>query len=105
MRKVIELDYSWESQTEMLKKEYFEEGMEQGIEQGMEHGIQQGEQQGEQYKLISLIVRKMKKGKEPAQIAAELEEDLTAVEPIYKEAEKFALDYDADKIWEALQQS
>lgn len=93
VRKVIELDYSWESQTEMLKKEYFEEGMEQGMEQG------------EQYKLISLIVRKMKKGKEPAQIAEELEEDLAAVDSIYKEAEKFAPDYDADKIWEALQQS
>lgn len=30
---------------------------------------------GEQYKLISMIVRKMKKGKEPVQIAAELDEE------------------------------
>ncbi len=67
-----------------------------------EEGIQQGIEQGENIKLIEMICKKIKKGKSPKTIAEELEEDLEIVESICKEAEKYAPDYDIQKIYDSL---
>ena len=48
--------------------------------------------------LIELICKKLKKGKSVPQIADELEEDEAAIQAIVNAAEKYAPDYDVEKI-------
>lgn len=80
-----------------------EKGIEQGIPQGIAQGIAQGIPQGETIKLISMICRKMKKGKNAVVIAEELDEEPETVEQIYGVAKSFAPEYDAREIFKALQ--
>lgn len=70
--------------------------------EGEETGIQIGRVEGSDQKLISLICRKLKRGKTPECIAEELEEELEVVERICKVAKEFAPEYDTMKIYEAL---
>ena len=66
-----------------------------------DRGIQQGINQGEKLNLISIICRKLAKGKSVPVIADELEQDdITFVSEICKIAEGFAPDYDTGKIYE-----
>lgn len=50
--------------------------------------------------MISLTVRKLRKGKSVEQIADELEADMATIAPICKAAEEFAPEYDEEKIFE-----
>lgn len=79
------------------------EGMERGIARGITQGISQGISQGETIKLISMICRKMNKGKNAVAIAEELDEEPEVVERIYGVAKSFAPEYDAREIFKALQ--
>lgn len=79
------------------------EGLERGIAQGIEKGIEQGIPQGEILKLISMICRKMKKGKNAVVIAEELDEEPEIVERIYGVAKSFSPEYDAREIFKVLQ--
>lgn len=67
-----------------------------------EEGKEEGREEGSDLKLISLICRKLKKNKEAAVIAKELEEKLELVERICEVAVKFAPEYDVEKIYQAL---
>ena len=71
-------------------------------EEGREDGFIKGEESGMLTKLISLIIRKLQKGKSPEQIAEELEEDIDLVREICKCAASFAPKYDVGKICEAM---
>lgn len=71
-------------------------------ERGIQKGIQKGVQKGEKIKLIELICRKVKKGKQPEAIAEELEEDLKSVSEIYEAVLKTAPDYDSSRAYELL---
>ena len=86
--------------------EGYEEGIGQGITQGIKQGIAQGMEQGIEQGAIKQIVKavciKLRKGKSPEQIADEVEESLELVERICLAAQKEALDYDYDKIYEML---
>lgn len=62
----------------------------------------EGREEGGDLKLIMQICRKLKKQKAVATIAEELEEDIETVENICKVAEKFAPDYDVERIYEEL---
>lgn len=79
-----------------------EKGIEQGIAQGIPQGIAQGIAQGETIQLISMICRKMKKGKNAVVIAEELDEETEVVERIYEVAKSFAPEYDAREIFKVL---
>lgn len=79
------------------------QGIEKGIEQGIPQGIAQGIAQGETIKLISMICRKIKKGKDAVVIAEELDEEPLVVERIYGVAKSFAPEYDAREIYKVLQ--
>lgn len=68
---------------------------ERGIQQGMQWGMQQGEEQ----KLIELICRKVRKGKSLEVIAEELEEEVSAISPIYDAVLQSAPDYDSGKVY------
>lgn len=61
-----------------------------------------GRKEGRNQTLIAQICRKLKKQKGVATIAEELEEDIETVENICKAAEKFAPEYDVERIYEEL---
>lgn len=75
----------------------------EGMERGISRGITQGITQGETIKLISMICRKMNKGKNAIVIAEELDEEPEVVERIYGVAKSFAPEYDAREIYKVLQ--
>ena len=70
---------------------------------GHREGQIEGRTEGEVIKLIKLICKKLSKGKSLETIADELEEEISVIEPICQTAERFAPDYDAERIYEALQ--
>lgn len=55
-------------------------GIEQGIERGLKHGITQGIAR----EIITLVQRKIRKNKPLSQIADEVEEDESKIQPIYQ---------------------
>lgn len=64
--------------------------------------LRRGEAAGELRRLIVQICKKMKKHKTLEEIAEDLEEEITVIEPIYITAEEFAPDYDCDLVYERL---
>ena len=52
--------------------------------------------------MISLTVRKLRKGKSVVQIADELEADIATIAPICQAAEEFAPEYDEEKVFRKL---
>lgn len=65
-----------------------------------EEGKEEGKVEGGLLKLLSLICRKLKKGKSLEQIADELDEDISEIQPLYEMCLPFAPDYDAERIYE-----
>lgn len=96
---------------DMLRMEYDEaktmahireDSYEEGELAGKKIGQEIGQQIGQELKLIEIVCKKLKKNKTAEQIADELEEKITDIEKIYAVAEKFAPDYDVNKIYEAM---
>lgn len=75
---------------------------EEGWKAGKEAGIKEGQESGGLKRDISLICTKLRKGKSIRQIADDLEQDVDYVTDICKIAEKYAPDYDEEKIFEML---
>lgn len=71
-------------------------------EEAEERGLERGIERGEMIKLISLTVKKLKKGKTAEIIAGELEEEEAAVNRICEAAQKAAPEYDVNKIYEIM---
>lgn len=65
-------------------------------------GEKAGIEKGKGIQLISLVCRKLSRGKTPVQIAEELEEDVPAIERICETAGKYGPEYDCEKIYQAL---
>ncbi len=97
--KVAALDFTFERREKLIRRD----SLEKGIELGRQQGIVQGVEQGRQMTLISMVCRKLVKGKSAAIIAQELEEAPDIVEDICKAAKDYAPDYDAVAIYEAMQ--
>lgn len=87
---------------EEVKMNIWDLAMTKGVELGAQQGIQQGIQQGEMGKLIKQICKKLVKGYSSEEIADMLEEDVTIIQKIVEIAEKYAPEYDADKIYKQL---
>ena len=84
----------------MLIEEYNEaEVLELTREEGKEEGRKEGREEGQLKMLIMQSCRKLRKGKNPSQIAEELEEDLPVIQNIVITAADFAPDYDTDAIF------
>ena len=94
-------DFLRKQRVEVMSMSVLEFNLEKQLVFQREAGMREGSDQ----KLISLICRKLKKGKTPECIAEELEEELEIVEKICKVAEKFAPEYDTIKIYEAMRSS
>ena len=69
---------------------------------GKLEGRQEGRQEGRELTLITQVCRKLRKNKRPEEIADELEEDYELIRSICDAAEKFAPEYEAQKIYEKL---
>lgn len=80
-----------------------EDALEVQYEEGFETGIEAGTKKGGMQMLIQKVCRKLKKGKSPAVIAEELEEELPVIERICTVVEQCGVDADLESIYEALE--
>ena len=84
----------------MLDREYNEAEVKELF---YEDGRAEGRAEGEDRKLIKQICCKLRKGKSISQIADELEEDEVRIKAICDAAEKYAPDYDENKVIPAVE--
>lgn len=70
----------------------------EGYEDGFNDGFSDGFSNGNLSTLITLICRKLKKGKSPEIIANELEEDFDVIQHLCSIAKNYAPDYDVKEI-------
>ena len=68
----------------------------------MIRGREEGRQEGHIEKLILLICKKLKRNKSIEEIADELEEEVSVIEPICEIAQQYAPDYDCQSIMQKL---
>ena len=98
IRENILVDFLRKNQAEVIAMSIFEYDKEEEekklrkaeYEAGVEHGIEQS--------LVSLVIKKMKKGKSVEEIADMLEETPEKIQNIYELARDMAPDYDVEKI-------
>ena len=81
---------------------FVEEGRIEGRKEGRQEGWKEGRQEGSQTKLIDLVCRKLRKGKDADEIADALEEELPVVERICKAARELGTDCDVQKIYQKI---
>ena len=102
-KRIVELD---KIVTEVRESEEWEEVkmtiLELGMTKGVELGIQQGIQQGEYKKLIELVCKKLTKEYSIEDIANILDEDVAMIQSITEIAQKYAPEYDVNKILQEL---
>ena len=91
-------DYEEEKVRKTLTDEAREEGVAEGIKEGIEKGLEKGIEQGECIKVITQIVKKVKKSKSLPTIASELEEEEADIKPIYDAVTAASPDYDIEEI-------
>ena len=94
VEKIMRLDYTFDRQIELEKRDSFEEGLSLGREEGLSLG------QAKQ--LITLIAAKIRKGKSISEIADDLETDISTIKSMYDIIIKYSPDYSVDDILEAV---
>ena len=77
----------------------FEPELAAAEERAEKRGEERGEKRGQNYKLVSLVCRKLRKGKRTEVIAEDLEEDLNLIKIICQAAERFAPGYEEEKVF------
>ena len=77
-------------------------GEARGEARGEKRGEARGEIRGEKYTLISLVCKKIIKGKKVSEIADDLEESIANIQEIYDAALPFAPEYDRKKIYQKM---
>lgn len=87
---------------EQITERVTEQVTERVTEQVTERVTEQVTERVKEQTLISKVVKKIKRGKNIAEIADELEETVEAVTPVYEAAIKAAPDYDEAAIYETL---
>ena len=85
------LDYTWEKREKLIRKEEYEDGRAEGRAEGRT--------EGSRINLISLIIKKIQRGKDLLSIADEVEESVEVIQPIY-DAVLEARGADAGQIYE-----
>ncbi len=83
--------------------EALRELMAEDLKEAENIGIEKGIEKGADRYLISLVCKKLVRGKAPEIIAEELEEDIIVVQKICDAAKEFSPHYDVDKIYDALE--
>ena len=95
-------EYDEKKTMECLRQDAFDDGFVKGESEGFAKGESEGFAKGENQLLVSLICKKISKGKSINQIADELEEDISKITEIYDVAKDFAPEYNVKKILEKL---
>ncbi|MBD5549581.1 MAG: transposase [Lachnospiraceae bacterium] len=103
VRRMSIFEYDEEATRRAISENAYERGVEDGEKKGIERGIEQGIPTGEFRKMLSQVCKKMKKNQSPEKIAEELEEEISAIEPIVNAAKKYAPDYDIDSVFAEMQ--
>lgn len=83
----------------------FLEELNKSKKEGEREGYANGEAAGDLQRLIFQVCKKMKKEKPLEEIAEDLEEEVSVIEPIYNAAKDFAPEYDPKAIFERLNTS
>ena len=103
---MLQAEYDYELDIEVQREEAYEDGLrageQSGREKGIQEGIQTGLQKGIQEEKISLIIKKVRRGKELETIAEELEANVEDIREIYEAVRKAAPEYDMDIIRKSL---
>ena len=107
VRKMTHLDYTWEKREKLIRREEYEdgkaagrsEGRSEGMSEGISRGRAEGRSEGSRVKLISLIIKKIQRGKDILSIADAVEEPVEVIQPIY-DAVLSAPGADADQIYD-----
>ena len=86
----------------MLDTEYNEA---EAMELFKEEGRNEGRAEGRDKHIIDLVCKKLRKGKDIAAIAEDLEESEELISKICKAAERFAPDYDSELVFNAYQEN
>ena len=73
----------------------------QGRDEGYQLGEQAGREEGDIKRILTLICKKLIKGKSLEDIADDLEENIDDIRPMYEAALAFSPDYNAEKVFEA----
>ena len=76
VRKVTHLDYTWEKREKLIRKEEYEDGK--------SDGKSEGRTEGSRINLISLIIKKIQRGKDILSIADAVDEPVEVIRPIYE---------------------
>ena len=92
VRKMTHLDYTWEKREKLIRKEEYEDGKAagrtvgraEGMSEGISRGRAEGRSEGSRVKLISLIIKKIQRGKDILSIADAVEEPVEVIQPIYE---------------------
>lgn len=87
-------EYDEEETMGYVRRDAYRDGEKAGIEQGLK--------QGEMLMLISMVNKKMQKGKSIEEIAEDLEEDRETIEKIVKVIEENGQDINAEKVYEMI---
>lgn len=91
-------EYDEEETMGYVRRDAYRDGEKAGIEQGLKQGLKQGEM----LMLISMVNKKMQKGKSIEEIAEDLEEDRETIEKIVKVIEENGHDINAEKVYEMI---
>lgn len=95
---MLQAEYDYELDIEVQREEAYEDGLRAGEQSGKEKGIKEGIQE----ERISLIVKKVHRGKDLETIAEELEANVEDIREIYEAVKKAAPEYDMDIIRKSL---
>ncbi len=95
-------EYDEEETMGYVRRDAYRDGEKAGMEKGIRQGMQQGIQQGGIAKLISLVNKKIQKGKSIEEIAEDLEEDKETIEKIAKAIKENGRDFDADEVYKTI---
>lgn len=91
---MLKMEYDEAKTMAHIREDSYEEGEQAGLEKGLEKGTE--------IKLIEMVCRKLSKNKPVEQIADELEENIDNIRSICEVAQKFAPEYDKEKIYESI---
>lgn len=81
----------------------YAEGHEKGLTEGLERGLTEGLERGELLKLIQLVLRKLEKGKSPAMIAKDLDEEMEIIQKICLAAKQCEAGASHEQIYQIIQ--
>ena len=99
---MLKMEYDEAKTMAHIREDSYEEGEQAGLEKGEMIGLEKGLEKGTEIKLIEMICRKLSKNKSVEQIADELEENIENIRSICEVAQKFAPEYDKEKIYESI---